>query len=277
MVGSRTDPPAPSGASRAGCPFAGNGPFAPVSHATSGPVGVLRRVAALDRPDAGDDDRVDENRRNFLKLALIAGAVAAGAAGGASLLRYVEPPPRGAATYPRVQLFYADASPVLVSAYPYGPTSTELVVFDYPLTNEPNMLLNLATAAPNGVGPNGTLVAYSAICQHLGSLLPNISYYPAGACGTFYGGKAFIHCIIHGSTYDPALAASGGGAAVITGPAVLPLPQLLLEWDSATDYLFAVGVIGPPVFGHTSTLLGGSVVAPPVELATQTPNQQCPT
>jgi Rieske Fe-S protein len=241
-------------------------------------VGIVRRIAAVERPSPEDDDHVDETRRSFLKLAVIAGALAAGAAGGATLLRYVEPPPPGAGTYPRVQLLYDDGSPVLVSKYPYPSTSTELIVFNYPLGDEPNMLLNLAAAAPNGVGPNGTLVAFSAVCQHQGSLAPNISYYPAGACGTFNGGKAFIHCIVHGSTYDPAVVATGGGAALITGPASLPLPQVLLEWDSATDYLFAVGAIGPPVYGHTNTLSGGSPVTSPLEMQPpQTPIQQCPT
>jgi Rieske Fe-S protein len=240
---------------------------------------VARRIAPVDPSGPGDkEEPVDETRRNVLKLALVAGAVAAGAAGGVELLRYLEPTPPGAKTYPRVQLLYDDGSPVLVSQYPYGPSSTELIVFSYPLTNEPNILLNLAAAAPNGVGPNATMVAYSAVCQHQGCQPPFISYYPPGACGSFYGGKAIIHCVCHGSTYDPAQVAVGGGAAVVTGPTVLPLPQVLLEWDSTTDYLFAVQVIGPPVLGHTNTLLGGTPVTSPAELeAPQTPTQQCPT
>lgn len=209
---------------------------------------------------------------------MLAGVVAAASAGGAAALRYFVPPPGGVGSYPRVQLVYSDGTPVLVSKYPYGPTTTEQILFNYPLTNEPNMLLNLASAAPNGVGPNRTLVAYSAVCQHQGGYPPNISYYPPGSCDNFNGGNAFIHCIVHGSTYDPGLAASGGGAALITGPATNPLPQVLLEWDSATDYLYAVGAVGPPVFGHTNSLQGGSGVTSPVELQPPSaPNQSCPT
>ncbi|MGP8077352.1 MAG: Rieske 2Fe-2S domain-containing protein [Thermoplasmata archaeon] len=243
------------------------------------PVGVARRVAPVDPfdPDSEDEEPVDQTRRNLLKLAVITGALAAGGVGGAALLRYVEAPPSGEGSYPKVQLFYDDGTPVLASAYPYGPTSTEVIVFNYPLTNEPNMLLNLAAAAPNGVGPNGSIVAYSAICQHQLCQPPSVSYYPAGSCGSFYGGAAFIHCTCHGSTYDPATAAPGGGAAVVTGPTLLPLPQVLLEWDSGTDYLYALRVIGPPVLGHTNTLRGGVPVTPPVELQPPiAPNQICP-
>ena len=244
------------------------------------PVGVVRRVAPAEPPIAQDDEReqVDEARRTLLKLAVVAGVVAAAAGGGAAALRYFVPPPRGPASYPRVQLLNTDGTPVLASSYPYGPSNTELILFDYPLTDEPNMLLNLASPAPHGAGPNRTLVAFSAICQHQGAQPPYISYYPPGACGSFNGGNAFIHCTVHGSTYDPAVVASVGGAALITGPASLPLPQVLLEWDPATDYLFAVGAVGPPVFGHTSTLTGGSEVSSSTQLASpQTPVQQCPT
>ncbi len=150
-------------------------------------------------------------------------------------------------------------------------------MFNYPLDNEPNLLLNLPSATPGGVGPNQNLLAFSAVCQHLGCTPPFISYYPPGACGSYHGGAAFIHCVCHGSTYDPAVVASGGGAAIITGPAQSPLPRVLLEWDATTDQLFAVGEVGPPVKGHSSTLVGGDVVTFPVETqAPQTPTQQCP-
>jgi len=242
------------------------------------PVGVVRRVAPLDLPIPQDDEqvKVDETKRTLLKLAVTAGAVAAAAGGGGTLVHYLTTQ-WGTYTYPKVQLRYHDGSPVLVSSYPYGPSSTGLMLFNYPLSNEPNMLLNLAAEAPNGVGPNKTFVAYSAVCQHQGFQAPSISYYPPGSCGGFNGGNAFIHCIAHGSTYDPAIAGPGGGAGLITGPASRPLPQVALEWDPATDYLYAVGAIGPPVYGHPSTLSGGSLVSSPALLSTpQPPTQLCP-
>ncbi len=213
----------------------------------------------------------------MLKLALIAGGLALSGAGVASFLRFAVPPQAGAAAYPKVQLLYSDGTPVLASSYRYGSSSIALIVFNYPLDNEPNLLLNLPSAVPGGIGPNQSLVAFSAVCQHLGCTPPFISYYPPGACGTFNGGAAFIHCICHGSTYNPAVSASGGGASIITGPTQSPLPQVVLEWDQPTDQVYAVGEIGPPVKGHSNTLVGGNVVATPVQTeAPQTPSQQCP-
>lgn len=238
------------------------------------PPGVIRRVDAVPPPTS---EEVDEAKRSTLKLALIGGVLALSGAGVASFLRFAVPPPAGAAAYPKVQLLYDDGSPVLASSYRYPSSSTALIIFDYPLDNEPNLLLNLPSAAPGGVGPNQTLVAFSAVCQHLGCTPPFISYYPPGACGSFNGGAAFIHCVCHGSTYNPSVMAPGGGASIITGPAQSPLPQVTLQWDETTDEVFAVGSIGPPVKGHSNTLVGGNVVTSPVQAqAPQTPTQQCP-
>ena len=239
------------------------------------PPGVVRQIDAVPAPSA---DEVDEAKRSTLKLALIGGVLALGAAGAASFLRFAVPPPAGSATYPRVQLLYSDGTPVLASSYRYAPTSTALIVFNYPLDNEPNLLLNLPSAVPGGIGPNGSLVAFSAVCQHLGCIPPFISYYPAGSCNNFNNGQAFIHCVCHGSTYNPNVSAPGGGAAIITGPAQSALPQVILLWDQTTDQVFAAGEVGPPVKGHSSTLIGGNVVVNPINTeAPQIPTQQCPT
>jgi len=37
---------------------------------------------------------------------------------------------------------------------------------------------------------------------------------------------------------------------VVTGPTVRPLPAVVLEWDSSTDELYAVEMIGPVIYGH---------------------------
>lgn len=239
--------------------------------------GVARRLAPAGNSPASGDGEVDEARRNVLKLALVGGVVALGAAGGATALRYLVPPQAGSSTFPKVQLLYEDNTPILASRYRYASTQTALIVFNYPLSNEPNMLFDLGQAAPGGVGPSQSLVAFSAICQHLGCVPPYISYYPSGTCPSFHGGAPIIHCVCHGSTYDPTTSAGGGGAPVLTGPAQYPLPQVTLQWDQATDYLYAVGVIGPAVKGHSSTLVGGTPVTNPVATgAPQTPTQQCP-
>jgi len=238
------------------------------------PPGMVRRVGATPPPSA---EEVDEAKRSTLKLALIGGVLAVSGAGVASFLRFAVPPQAGAAGYPKVQLFYSDGSPVLASKYRFSSSSTDLIVFNYPLDNEPNLLLNLPAPSSVGVGPNKSLVAFSAVCQHLGCTPPFISYYPPGACGSFNNGAAFIHCVCHGSSYDPAVPAPGGGATLLTGPAQSALPQTLLQWDPSTDELFAVGSVGPAVKGHTNTLVGGDVVPATIMLeAPQTPTQQCP-
>jgi Rieske Fe-S protein len=219
---------------------------------------------------------VDEDRRRLIKLGLIGGAIAI-AGGGAALALHDLFPGTASAGYPKVQLYYDDGTPILASQYRYSPTDPSVIVFDYPLTNEPNMLINLGAPGPNGAGPQQSLVAFSALCQHLGCQPPSLSYYPPGTCGSYYGGRAIIHCVCHGSTYDPAVAAPGGGATLVVGPALVSLPQTVLEWDGSTDFLYAVGVLGPPVFGHTNTLEGGSTVPPTVEAAAPlVPIQQCP-
>jgi len=267
--------PSPGGPDCALCPSAHPSFFRLTdSDTTRYPPGVVRRIGAVQAPTP---EQVDEAKRNTLKLALIGGALALGGAGVASFLRFAVPPPAGAASFPKVQLLYSDGTPVLASQYRYPATSTDLIVFNYPLDNEPNLLLNMASAAPRGVGPNQTLVAFSAVCQHLGCTPPFISYYPPGACNGYNNGAAFIHCVCHGSTYNPNVAAAGGGASIITGPTQTPLPQILLQWDSSTDEVYAIGAIGPPVKGHTDTLVGGNVVANPVTTqAPQSPTQQCP-
>lgn len=243
------------------------------------PPGLVRRVAPPDLDNPKVQEEVDEQKRNVLKLMAIGGlaAVAAGGAVGAAL-QYVQPPMEGLASYPRVQILWADGTPVQISNIDANidPTTTDAYLFQYPLSGEPNFLLNLDGSygkPPNALGPTpggNYIVAYSAICQHLGCVSPFLSFYPeaeaktcnaASALGN--GGAPFMHCVCHGSTYNPYVsqpATNGnpaGGAAILTGPTVNALPQVLLESDSSGN-VFAIGEMGVPVKGHFSTLLGGT-------------------
>ncbi len=295
-----------------GCPFSGGSRFAdPLAR----PPGYLRRIAAVDR-------EVDETKRNLLKLAAVAGVLgvgAGGAVGGA--LKYVQPPIVGASSYPKTQLLDVDGKPLTVNRVAgtqsspsapftggeYNVTTADDIVFDYPLSNEPNFFLNLYPAdgnppsatnpgamnVPGGIGPNGSIVAFSAVCQHLGCIVPSISYYPPkptgsgswqGTCPQSFTTAKFpnaslifyIHCSCHGSTYDPT-----NGAANLTGPAVIPLPQVSLATEpvpgsSPTDYyIFAVGETGAPVKGHITTLEGGYSVGTSAQLGKDTPVILC--
>ncbi len=249
------------------------------------PVGQIRRVAA-------SGPEVDETKRNFLKLAAVAGVVGLGAGGAvAGALQYVQPPVVGLTSYPTVLLLDVDGKPLTIGkgslVAPSGPgpypsnilsiDQATLYIFYYPLRNEPNFLINLAPTAsnvPGGIGPTGSIVAFSAICQHLGCPAPAIAYYPPGTCSETPGGKSFyIHCSCHGSTYDPANA-----AANLTGPAVIPLPQVVLMVPSTgpnANQVFAVGMNGAPVKGHINTLQGDYGVGNTSAVATETPVHLC--
>ncbi|MCI4365922.1 MAG: Rieske 2Fe-2S domain-containing protein [Thermoplasmata archaeon] len=257
-----------------GC--AGSCPYLPErSSGLEFPVGQVRRVAAVKETESDD---VDETRRNVLKLAGVGALVLAGGGLGAASIQYVQPPTVGLASYPKVQLMDVSGKPLTTTGVEaeYNVGTPDLFLFNYPLRNEPNFLLNLspvnakppsssnpgAWQVPGGVGANRSIVAYSAICQHLGCPAPAISYYPPGACPRSFNGQPFyLHCSCHGSTYDPANSASN-----LTGPAVLPLPQVTLVEDEHHN-LFATGLTGPPVNGHLNSLQGDYGVGTTSQLA----------
>jgi len=251
------------------------------------PVGQLHRFASPnDEDEIGD---VDETKRNVLKLLAVGGLIGAGAGGlVGGALQYIQPPAVGLSSYPKVQLLDVDGSALTVAKVEaeYNVGTLELYLFYYPLRNEPNFLLNLYPAngnppsstnlgaqnVPGGIGTNGSIVAYSAICQHLGCPAPAIAFYPPGTCPDNPGGKKFyLHCSCHGSTYDPANAASN-----LTGPAVLPLPQVILVAD-ASGNIYATGMTpnSPPVNGHITTLQGDYGVGTTSQVVKESPVILC--
>ncbi|MFP3160847.1 MAG: Rieske 2Fe-2S domain-containing protein [Vulcanisaeta sp.] len=213
------------------------------------------------------DNGLGMSRRNFLRaLVLVSGAaVVLGMLRG---LEYLVPPEVGVSSFPRLLLVAEDGTPIKASKLPVNAQPT-IALFPYPLNNEPNFLLNLGDENnqpieippttvmipqngvtyefPGGVGPNKSIVAFSAICQHLGCEFPELTFYPPGykAITALGPRDRVLHCSCHGSNYDPYR-----GGAVVTGPTVRPLPAVVLEWDSSTDELYAVEMIGPVIYGH---------------------------
>jgi Rieske Fe-S protein len=271
------------------CPF-----VAGRNDALDFPAGQLHQLAPVAAAGtAPEGAEVDETKRNLLKLLAVVGVV--GAAGGGLVggaLQYAQPPVVGIKSFPSVQLLDVDGAPLTATKAnaSYNITTSQLHLFNYPLTNEPNFFLNLAPATPGGpgatnvvggVGPTGSIVAFSAVCQHLGCPAPAISYYPPGTCSqTFNGTKVknldfYIHCSCHGSTYDVT-----DSAANLTGPAIYPLPQVTLLWKDPAkggdDTIWAVGESTTvPVNGHFNTLQGGYQVPPTSQLAAEAPIILC--
>ncbi|ARM76749.1 Rieske iron-sulfur protein SoxL2 [Acidianus manzaensis] len=226
---------------------------------------------------------IDEGRRKFLK-GLVIGIGVVTVAGIIPGLKVLVPPNVSAVSaFPKSLLVDSSGSPIAASKIPVN--SPIITIYEYPLTGEPNFLLNLGDSSgnpvkvpastvtvpqtgdkytfPGGVGPNNSIVSYSAICQHLGCKPPYIHFYPpnyvnsaqlsapepdtltaqALAAAKSANVPALIHCDCHGSTYDPY-----HGAQPLTGPTVRPLPTTVLEWDSSTDYLYALGSIGVAIY-----------------------------
>lgn len=133
-------------------------------------------------------------------------------------------------------------------------------VFHYPFEATPVFLLKLDKPAPpqalstkskdsylwpGGVGPQGNLVAFSAICAHqLVYPTPQVSFISFRKSRAKQGvADNLIHCCAEQSQYDPAQ-----GAKVMHGPAEQPLCAVLLEYDPKADTLTAYATLGGELF-----------------------------
>ena len=179
---------------------------------------------------------LSRGRRDFLKLATAAGGVVtvAAIASAIKILAFV-PPQVTPTSWPRIKVANAGSIRPLTPLY-----------FNYPLENTPNLLVKLGVKATYGVGPDGDIVAYSGVCQHLGCFY---SFLPSGgapSCNpSFIATGPMGYCCCHGSQYDFV-----NGAKVIGGPAPHPVPPVLLEYDAPTGDIYAVGMGPPTIFGH---------------------------
>ncbi len=196
--------------------------------------GHPKEAKKLAFPDAPSD----EGRRTVLKMAVVAsGLLAAGAAG--SVVRSLvspSPPTTAPAAFPRVKI--ADLSALSVGVP---------VIFNYPLDTEPNALVKLGQRATNGIGPDGDIVAFSLICQHLGCIWGFLPTGTSPPCNMSYTAPEPVgYCCCHGSVFDLTSA-----ARVVGGPSPRPQPQVTLELDTS-GAIFATGMGAPTIFGHNT-------------------------
>ena len=222
--------------------------------------------------DNKETEESDKSRRTFLKAMGIVGigVLAIGSLRG--VIQNIIPPLSNAvSSFPTLTIVSTSGKPINTTDIQVNNPTPFL--FDYPLQNEPNFLLRLGdinnkdmaiksvkvndpgdgnsfVSAP-GVGPYNSVIASSAICQHLGCVPPKIEFYPPSSSS--FPGK--IHCSCHGSTYDPYT-----GFSIVTGPTQHPLPNTQLSYDSSNDTYKVMGMVGPTIYGHINDLSGGSAL-----------------
>jgi arsenite oxidase small subunit len=194
------------------------------------------------QPDETPDESLQVTRRKFLKAA-IAVSIALLLGGVGSVWKATTKPavpftsgtnPTPATGFPRVMIGNVNNLQVNTP-----------VIFNYPLNDEPNILVKLGQAASGGVGPQGDIVAFSQICQHLGGYC---TFLPAGASppceSSVKAATPQAYCCNHGAQYDYLQ-----GGKVIGGPPLNPVPQVQLEVDSSGN-IFATGMTPPSIYGH---------------------------
>ena len=189
-------------------------------------------------------------RRDFLKLC------AAGAASAATPAPAADARPQ---FYSRTLLVDEKGAPLRAGRVPVERN----LIFHYPFAATPCFLLNLGKPAKasallktvdsrpyewkGGVGAGRSIVAYSAICAHKLTYptreISFISYRAEKSARNRFGNV--IHCCSEHSQYDPA-----EGGRVVAGPAPQPLAAILLEHDSGTDEIHAVGTLGGEMFNE---------------------------
>lgn len=113
----------------------------------------------------------------------------------------------------------------------------EALTFMYPDDSSPCYAIRMGNAVPGGVGPDGDIVAFSAMCTHMGCPV------------TYDGGSRTFKCGCHFSIFDPE-----NGGQMVCGQATEDLPKITLEYDPTTDSVTAVGVDGL-LYGRQSNIL----------------------
>jgi arsenite oxidase small subunit len=196
------------------------------------------------------------SRRDFLKAGL-AFAVVLVVAGIAAVTRsLVAPsvsysPTQGISTSPQSSGAASTSSspfPRIKVANMSDLSPGKSITFNYPLEETPNILMKLGAKAEGGVGPDGDIVAFSQICQHLGCIYGYLAAGASPSCNASYQASGPVgYCCCHGSQFDLV-----NGAKVIGGPSPRPQPRVILEFESSTSDIYATGMMPPTIFGHNT-------------------------
>lgn len=197
-------------------------------------------------------------RRGFVKLC----ATAAAAVGATPEL--LASPGSRVKRYERVQLVTPSGDPITSESLTVG----ESYVFNYPYATTPCFLLDLGrptardigltTEAGNdyvwkgGCGPDGSIVAFCAICAHkMSHPAKSVSFINyrheqvrfRDATENAAERSRVIYCCSEKSVYDPS-----EGARVLGGPAPQPLAAIALEHEDDTGHIYAVGTTGGEMY-----------------------------
>lgn len=234
-------------------------------------------MSSTDKDENAKPENSDESRRNVLKLGLGLGVVLLVGGVGAVTKSLISPGAQPAATASTTETASGSTSsssvslpppaspgfPVILVANLSGLKVGTPISFNYPLQETPNILVKLGIQAQGGVGPDGDIVAYSQVCQHLGCIFAFVPSGSSPSCASSYTAAGPVgYCCCHGSIYDLANAAK-----VIGGPAPRPVPAVILNFDSSTGNIYATGMTPPTIFGYdtgsndvSNDLQGGTLV-----------------
>lgn len=193
------------------------------------------------------------DRRRLIKICSVTAALAGiqgGALGSAHAAELNE--------YKRVKLVDDKGQAIKAKTL----STKEAYIFSYPFKGTPCFLINLESKAvggekltadsgeytwDGGVGPDGRVVALTAICSHQLAYPTkehtSISYYPPGGNPDAEKSGQIV-CCEHARIFDPA----HGGKMVAHNKVTQPLASIRLEYDAGKDELYATGAYGAQRF-----------------------------
>lgn len=136
------------------------------------------------------------------------------------------------------------AAGILLAAYPRQRIASlselkpgEPIDFEYPWPGQQNLLFRLGAPANGGIGPDGDIVAFSALCTHMGCPLRGMYKDEHKILGP---------CPCHYTTFD-----LRNHGMVVLGQATQNLPQVTLALEG--DDIYATGVMGL-IYGSSHNL-----------------------